>query len=192
MTPATKTKSVSEAPRFLQRYQQEIVPAIMKQYHYANQMAVPRLTKIVINMGCGEAAHDAKVLEEAQQDLSLITGQKPLVNRAKKAVSNFKIKENDPIGCKTTLRRHRMYEFLDRLISTALPRIRDFRGLSGKGFDQGGNYSFGISEQTIFPELELDKVHYTLGMDITIVTTANTPEEARSLLEGFGFPFTKG
>lgn len=191
MVTRTSTGKETAAPRMLQHYQQEIVPALMKRFGYTNRLAVPRLTKIVINMGCGEAAHDAKVLEEAQRDLGLISGQRPVVTRSNKAVSNFKIRENDPVGCKVTLRRQRMYEFLDRLISAALPRIRDFRGLSTKAFDQGGNYSFGIQEQTIFPELHLDDVQYVLGMDVVIVTTAGTPEEARALLEGFRLPFAK-
>lgn len=191
MAKAATTKAqAAPVPRLLERYQQ-FTPELMRQYGYTNRLAAPRLVKIVVNMGCGEAAHDGKVLEEAQQDLALITGQRPLVTRAKVAVSNFKIREHDPVGCKVTLRRRRMYEFLDRLISTALPRIRDFRGLSVKGFDQGGNYSFGIQEQAIFPELQPDDVHYTLGMDITLVTTAETPEQARTLLTLFGIPFQK-
>ena len=175
----------------LERYEQHLAPELMKRFGRANRLAVPRLVKIVLNVGCGEAAHDAKALEEAQRDLGLICGQRPAVTRAKKAVSNFKIKEGDPVGCKATLRRRRMYEFLDRLVSAALPRIRDFRGLSAKGFDEGGNYSFGIREQSIFPELRLDEMHYTFGMDVVMVTTARTREEAKALLEGFGFPFEK-
>jgi len=179
------------APRLAQCYAQEIAPALMKRLGQTNRLAVPRLLKIVVNMGCGEAAHDAKVLEEAQRNLGLITGQRPAVTRAKQAISNFKIKQGDPVGCKVTLRRRRMYEFLDRLISVALPRIRDFRGLSVKGFDQGGNYSFGIQDQTIFPELHLDEVHHPLGLDIAMVTTARTPEEARILLQAFRLPFER-
>ncbi|MBI4323508.1 MAG: 50S ribosomal protein L5 [Candidatus Omnitrophica bacterium] len=163
----------------------------MKQFGYTNRLAVPRVVKIVINMGCGEAAHDAKVLEEAQRDLARITGQRPVVTRAKKAVSGFKIQEGDAVGCKVTLRRQRMYEFLERLICAALPRIRDFRGVSAKAFDGRGGYSFGVREQTIFPELHLDEVHYALGMDIVLVTNAKTPQETRALLEGFGMPFEK-
>ena len=181
----------SATPRFRERYEQTLAPALMTQFGYTNRLAVPRLDKIVLNMGCGEAAHDAKVLEEAQRHLGLITGQRPVVTRAKKAVSNFRLKEGDPVGCKVTLRRQRMYEFLDRLISAALPRIRDFRGLPAKSFDRGGNYSFGLREQAIFPELPPDDIHYTLGMDVTIATTAKTPQEARALLEGFGMPFEK-
>ena len=174
-----------------ERYRAVIAPGLAKQFGYKNLMAVPRLEKVVLNMGCGEAAHDAKVLEAAQTELGLIAGQRPVVTRAKKAISNFKIRENDPIGCKVTLRRARMYEFLEKLVNVALPRIRDFRGLSPQGFDQGGNYSFGLQEQTIFPEVILDKTPYPLGMDITLVTTAATREEAFALLKGFGFPFAK-
>ena len=184
-----KTASNGHTPRMQERYKKDIAPALAKQFDHKNAMAVARLEKIVVNMGCGEAAHDAKILEAAQRDLGLITGQRPMVTRAKKAVSNFKIRENDPVGCKVTLRRARMYEFLDRLISTALPRIRDFRGLSPKGFDEGGNYSFGLKEQTIFPEIQLEQAQHTLGMDIVFVTTAATKEEAYALLKGFGFPF---
>jgi len=178
-------------PRLAERYRKELAPALMKQFGYTNRLAVPRLVKIVLNIGCGEAVQDAKVLEEAQRDLALITGQRSVVTRAKKAIAGFKIKEGDPVGCKVTLRRQRMYEFLDRLVSAALPRIRDFRGLPAKAFDHGGNYSLGVKEQTIFPELHLDEVRYPLGMDITIVTTAKTPQQARALLEGFGIPFEK-
>lgn len=179
-------------PRLLERYHKELVPALMKRFGYTNRLAVPRLVKVVLNIGCGEAAHDAKVLEEAQRDLALITGQRPVVTRAKKAIAGFKIQEGDPVGCKVTLRRQRMYEFLDRLISVALPRIRDFRGLPARSFGQGGSYSLGIREQTVFPELHLDEVHYPLGMDVVIVTTAKIPQEARVLLEGLGLPFEKG
>jgi large subunit ribosomal protein L5 len=174
-----------------ERYRTAIVPAMAKKFGYKNPMAVPRLQKVVVNMGCGEAAHDAKVLEAAQMELGLISGQRPVMTRAKKAISNFKIRENDPVGCKVTLRRARMYEFLEKLVNVALPRIRDFRGLSPQGFDQGGNYSFGLQEQTIFPEVTVDKTPYPLGMDITLVTTATTRDEAFDLLTGFGFPFAK-
>lgn len=182
---------MGSAPRLRQHYEQTVVPALMKRFGYPNPLAVPRVEKIVLNMGCGEAAHDAKVLEEAQRHVALIAGQRPVVTRAKKAVSNFKIKEGDPVGCKVTLRRQRMYEFLDRLVSVALPRIRDFRGLPATSFDRSGNYSFGIREQIIFPELHPDDIHYPLGMDVTLATTAKTPQEARALLEGFGVPFEK-
>jgi large subunit ribosomal protein L5 len=190
MGVATRQSS-SQVPALAQRYIKEIVPALSKRFGYSNRLEVPRLVKIVINVGCGEAAHEAKVLEEAQRDLALIAGQRPIITRAKQAISNFKIKEGDPVGCKVTLRRHRMHEFLERLIVMVLPRVRDFRGLSLRGFDQGGNYSFGVQDKTIFPELRLDDVHYTLGMDVTLVTTANISEQARALLEADGLPFEK-
>ncbi len=173
----------------LERYRKEILPALQKQFGHRNAMAAARLQKIVLNIGCGEAAHDAKILEAVQQSLSLIAGQRPLVTRAKKAISNFKIKESDPVGCKVTLRRARMYEFLDRLISASLPRIRDFRGLNPNGFDQGGNYSFGLQELTLFPEVASDQLPASMGMDIVVVTTASSRDEAFALLKGFGFPF---
>ncbi|MBI3083153.1 MAG: 50S ribosomal protein L5 [Candidatus Omnitrophica bacterium] len=176
-------------PRMLERYRKEIARELAKQFKHQNLMAAARLEKIVLNIGCGEAAHDAKVLEAVQRDLALIAGQRPLVTRAKRAISNFKIREGDPVGCKVTLRRARMYEFLDRLVSVALPRIRDFRGLDPRGFDQGGNFAFGISEHTMFPEIQIDKVQYPLGMDIVVVTSARTREEAHALLKAFGFPF---
>ncbi|MBI2495350.1 MAG: 50S ribosomal protein L5 [Candidatus Omnitrophica bacterium] len=178
-------------PRMLDRYRKEIARELAKQFKHQNLMAAARLEKIVLNIGCGEAAHDAKVLEAVQRDLALIAGQRPLVTRAKRAISNFKIREGDPVGCKVTLRRARMYEFLDRLVSIALPRIRDFRGLDQRGFDQGGNFAFGISEHTIFPEIQVDKVQYPLGMDIVVVTNARTREEAHALLKAFGFPFAE-
>jgi len=178
-------------PRLLDRYRKDIAPALAKQFHHRNLLAVARLEKVVLNIGCGEAAHDAKVLEGAQRDLALIAGQRPVVTRAKKAISNFKIRENDPVGCKVTLRRRRMYEFLEKLINVALPRIRDFRGLKPQGVDEGGNYSFGLQEQTIFPEVQIDKVQYPLGMDIVLVTRATTRDEAFALLKGLGFPFAK-
>lgn len=190
MSAPRKTSAATKAaPRMQALYRNELGPALLKQFGYANQFAGPHLIKIVLNIGCGEAAHDAKVLEAAQRDLGLIAGQRPLVTRAKKAISNFKIREADPVGCKVTLRRARMYEFLDRLVSIALPRIRDFRGLSPKGFDQHGNYSFGISDYTMFPEVQLEKVQYPLGMDIVLVTSAKSRDEAFALLKGFGFPF---
>ena len=192
MTATTKAASKAPAarvPEFLKRYRSEIMPALQKEFKHGNPMSVAHLSKIVLNMGCGEAAHDAKVLEQAQRDLGLISGQKPAITRTRKAISNFKIRENDPVGCKVTLRRARMYEFFERLISAALPRIRDFRGFSPNGFDEGGNYSFGLEEQTIFPEIPVDKTPHILGMDIAIVTTAKTRDEAYALLKGFGFPF---
>jgi len=188
---ASSSAALSALPRFRDRYQREIVPELMKRFGITNPMAAPKLVKIVLNMGCGEAAHDAKVLEQAQRDLALITGQKPMVTRAKKAVSNFKIKEGDAVGCKVTLRRARMYEFFERFVTVALPRIRDFRGLKPSGFDEQGNYSCGIKDQSIFPELDADKSQYTLGMDVAFVTTATSPEIARAMLEKFGIPFEK-
>ena len=191
MTPMSQTTATRSrpAPRLLERYRKELAPALAKQFHHRNVMAAARLEKIVVNMGCGEAAHDAKVLEAAQRDLALVTGQRPMVTRAKRAISNFKIKEQDPVGCKVTLRRARMYEFLDRLVHAALPRIRDFRGLNPNSLDQGGNYSFGIKEHTIFPEIPPDQAPYTLGMDVVMVISAGTRDEALALLKGFGMPF---
>jgi len=186
-----KTAGLRALPRMLEHYRKEIAPALAKQFDHKNVMAVAHLEKIVLNIGCGEFAHDAKILESTQHDLGVIAGQRPVVTRAKKAISNFKIRENDPVGCKVTLRRRAMYDFLEKLISVALPRIRDFRGLSPNGFDQGGNYSFGLQEHTIFPEIQIEKVHVLMGMDIVIVTTAATREEAFALLKGFGFPFAK-
>ena len=186
---AKKQPANGHVPRLLERYRKELAPELAKQFKHSNAMAAARLEKIVVNVGCGEAAHDAKLLEAVQKDLGLITGQKPLVTRAKKAISNFKLRERDPVGCKVTLRRARMYEFLDRLVSTALPRIRDFRGLNPAGFDEGGNYSFGIKEHTIFPEIQVDQAPYPLGMDIALITTAQSRDEAYALLKGFGMPF---
>jgi len=188
---AQATAANAKLPRLAEHYAERVVPELMKEFGSTNRLAVPRLVKIVVNVGCGEAAHDAKLLEEVQRDLALITGQRPVITRAKKAVSNFKIRERDPVGCKVTLRKRRMYEFLDRLVSIVLPRIRDFRGLSVKGFDGGGNYNFGIADHTIFPELRLDDVHYTVGMDLALVTTGSTPRQTRSLLAALGMPFER-
>ena len=185
----TTAKSNHHVPRLLERYRKEIAPALAKQFRHTNLMAVARLEKVVLNIGCGEAAHDAKLLEALQKDLALIAGQRPAITRAKKAISNFKIKEEDPVGLKVTLRRARMYEFVDRLVHAALPRIRDFRGLSPRGLDQGGNYSFGIKEHTIFPEIRPDQSPYPTGLDVVVVTNAATQDEALALLKGFGFPF---
>ena len=176
-------------PSLLARYRHELAPALAKQFGHKNSLAAARLEKIVVNMGCGEAAHDAKFLEAAQKDLALITGQRPLVTRAKKAISNFKIRAEDPVGCKVTLRRARMYEFLERLVNVSIPRIRDFRGLNPHGFDEHGNYSFGVREHAIFPEIQPDQSPHSLGMDIVLVTRARTREEAMTLLKGFGLPF---
>lgn len=178
-------------PRLLERYRKEIMPEMVKRFGYKNGMQVPRLKKVVINVGLGEATQDIKFLEATQSELGMITGQKPVVTRAKKAIANFKIRRGSPIGCKVTLRRAMMYEFLDRLIAVAIPRIRDFRGLQPDSFDNNGNYSFGLSEQLIFPEVDVDKVVKSHGMDITIVTTAKTREEAYELLRLVGMPFSK-
>lgn len=190
-TAAKSSSQAAAAPRLLQRYRDEIVPSMMKQFGYTNALEVPRLDKIVVNMGVGEAAREAKILDEALMALTLITGQKPAPTRAKKAVSNFHIRENDVVGCRVTLRRHRMYEFFDRLVNVALPRIRDFRGTPAQSFDQQGNYTLGVREQGIFPELEFDKIQHVLGMDVTFVTTARSVEGSRALLTQLGMPFTK-
>ena len=176
-------------PRLQEFYKEKIVPAMMQEFSYKNQMQVPIISKVVVNMGVGEAITDIKILEKASEELALITGQKPAIRRAKKAVSNFKIKEGNPIGCKVTLQGKIMYEFLDRLINVAMPRIRDFRGLKANSFDGAGNYSFGIVEQAIFPEIEADRVTRIQGLDITIVTTTEKDEEAKGLLKKFGIPF---
>ena len=172
-------------------YKDEIVDAMTKKFGYKNIMEVPKLDKIVINMGVGEAKDNAKVLESAVKDMETITGQKAVLTRAKNSVANFKIREGMPIGCKTTLRGEKMYEFLDRLVNLALPRVRDFRGVNPNAFDGRGNYALGIKEQIIFPEIEYDKVDKARGMDITIVTTATTDEEGRDMLKMMGMPFEK-
>ena len=177
--------------RLKEQYQSEIVEALTKKFGYKNVMEVPKLDKIVINMGVGEAKENAKALETAIKDMEIITGQKAVVTRAKKYVANFKIREGMPIGCKVTLRGDRMYEFADRLINLALPRVRDFRGVNPNAFDGRGNYALGIKEQLIFPEIEYDKVDKVRGMDIIFVTTAKTDEEARELLAQFNMPFAK-
>jgi large subunit ribosomal protein L5 len=174
--------------RLEEHYRKQVVPELMKKFGYTNPMQVPRLTKITLNMGVGEAMADKKVIENAASDMEKISGQKPLVTRARKSIANFKVRENWPIGCKVTLRRARMYEFLDRFVSIAIPRIRDFRGLSPRSFDGRGNYSMGIKEQIIFPEIDFDKIDAIRGMDITITTTAKTDEEAKALLLAFKFP----
>ena len=177
--------------RLREYYEKEIVEAMTKKFSYKNVMAVPKLEKIVINMGVGEAKDNAKVLDGAVKDLTIISGQKPLVTKAKKSVAAFKLRQGMPIGCKVTLRGERMYEFADRLINIALPRVRDFRGVKANSFDGRGNYTMGIKEQLIFPEIEYDKVDKIRGMDIVFVTTANTDEEGRELLRLFGMPFEK-
>ena len=177
--------------RLKDMYKDEIVDAMIKKFGYKNIMEVPKLDKIVINMGVGEAKENAKVLDSAVKDLETITGQKVVLTRAKNSVANFKIREGMPIGCKTTLRGEKMYDFMDRLVNLALPRVRDFRGVSADSFDGRGNYALGVKEQLIFPEIEYDKVEKVRGMDVIVVTTAKTDEEARKLLRLFGMPFAK-
>ncbi|MBM4170281.1 MAG: 50S ribosomal protein L5 [Ignavibacteria bacterium] len=188
-----KEKVVEEKipARLKQRYVKEIVPKLKEQFNYSSTMEVPKLDKIVVNMGVGAAVQDSKILEEAVKDLETITGQKSSVRQARKSISNFKLREGMKIGAKVTLRNERMYEFLDRFISIALPRVRDFRGVSDKSFDGRGNYTLGIKEQIIFPEINVDKVTKILGMDITFVTTAKSDKEAYELLNAFGMPFRK-
>ena len=176
-------------PRLREMYENQIVPAMTTEFSYTNGFEVPRLDKIVINMGVGEASQDKKKMDGAVADLTLISGQKPIVTRAKKSIAGFKLREGMPIGVKVTLRRDRMFEFLDRLVNIALPRVRDFRGLNPKSFDGRGNYSMGVKEQIVFPELDYDKVDSVRGMDIIVVTTAKTDDEARELLKRFQFPF---
>ena len=177
--------------RLRETYQTEIMDAMVKKFGYKNKMEVPKLEKVVINMGVGEAKENAKILESAASDLEKISGQKPVLTKAKKSVANFKLREGMSIGCKVTLRGERMYEFVDRLINLSLPRVRDFRGVNPNAFDGRGNYALGIKEQLIFPEIEYDKVDKVRGMDIIFVTTAKTDEEARELLSQFNMPFTK-
>ena len=182
----TETNTV---PRMKARYREEIVPALREQFSYGNVMQVPSLTKIVVNMGVGEAARDSKLIEGAVKDLTAITGQKPQVTRARKSIAQFKLREGMPIGAHVTLRGDRMWEFLDRLLALALPRIRDFRGLSDRQFDGRGNYTFGLTEQVMFHEINQDKIDRSRGMDITVVTTATNDDEGRALLKRLGFPF---
>ncbi len=177
--------------RLRERYVKEIVPNMQKKFNYKSVMQVPKLDKIVINIGCGDATHNSKLLDAACNDLLQITGQKPVVTKAKKSIAGFKIREGQAIGCKVTLRGERLYNFLDKLISVSLPRVRDFRGLSPKAYDGRGNYTIGIKEQLVFPEIEFDDVVKVRGMDIVLVTTANTNEEAHALLEELGIPFRK-
>ena len=171
------------------KYQEEVVPALQKQFNYRNVMMVPRLDKIVVNVGLGEAVQNAKALDAAVGDIATITGQRPVVTRARKSISTFKIRTGMPIGCKVTLRGERMWDFLEKLIYVALPRVRDFRGVSPKAFDGRGNYALGLKEQLIFPEIDYDKIDKIRGMDVIIVTTAKTDEEAKALLKGLGMPF---
>jgi len=177
------------AARLHEQYETVIKKALQERFNYANPMEVPKLTKIVINMGVGEAAQDSKKIEGAVADLTAISGQKPVVTKARKSIATYKLREKQPIGCKVTLRRDRMYEFLDRLVNVALPRVRDFRGLSSKSFDGQGNFALGLKEQMVFPEINYDRVDKVRGMDIVIVTTAKTGEEAKALLQAFDMPF---
>ena len=186
MTTATTEKAM---PRLKTRYRQEILPALQREFEIGNVMQVPGLTKIVVNMGVGEAARDSKLIEGAVRDLAAITGQKPQVTRARKSIAQFKLREGMPIGAHVTLRGDRMWEFLDRLLALALPRIRDFRGLSPKQFDGTGNYTFGLTEQVMFHEINQDRIDRVRGMDITVVTTAKNDDEGRALLRALGFPF---
>ncbi|MDQ3423826.1 MAG: 50S ribosomal protein L5 [Actinomycetota bacterium] len=188
-TAAPPTEPTRAVPRFKTRYQQEILPALREEFHYRNVMQVPGLAKIVVNMGVGEAARDSKLIDGAVRDLTLITAQKPSVTRARKSIAQFKLREGMPIGAHVTLRGNRMWEFLDRLLTLALPRIRDFRGLSPRQFDGSGNYTFGLTEQVMFHEVDPDRVDRQRGMDITVVTTATSDEEGRALLKHLGFPF---
>lgn len=189
-TSAVKKES-AYTPRLQAVYEKDIKAGLQKQFNYQNPMQVPKLDKIVINMGVGEVVNDSKTINHAVSDLSLITGRKPLVTRSKKSIAGFKLRENLPLGCKVTLRKQAMYEFLDRLINTALPRVRDFRGVNPKSFDGRGNYALGLKEQIVFPEVNYDKIDQVRGMDIIIVTTAKTDEEAKALLAGFNMPFIK-
>ena len=190
MTKEAKNTKGSE-PRLQKMYAQTVIPGLQKQFSYKNVMEVPRLEKIVINMGLGEAVDDSKVIEAATQELALISGQKPVVTKSRKSIAGFKLRENLAIGAKVTLRKQRMYEFLDRLITVAMPRIRDFRGVPNKSFDGRGNYTLGLKEQIVFAEINYDKVDKIRGMDISFITTAKTDEEAKALLAGFQFPFIK-
>ena len=189
MSTATETATETTAPRLKTRYREEVMPGLREQFEYANVMQIPGLVKIVVNMGVGEAARDSKLIEGAIKDLTLITGQKPQVTKARKSIAQFKLREGMPIGCHVTLRGDRMWEFLDRLLSTALPRIRDFRGLNPGQFDGNGNYTFGLNEQSMFHEIDQDAIDRVRGMDITVVTTAKTNDEGRALLKALGFPY---
>jgi large subunit ribosomal protein L5 len=189
MTTTETTTDATVKPRLKLRYRVEIVPALREQFGYANVMQVPTVTKVVVNMGVGDAARDSKLIEGAVKDLASITGQKPAITKARKSIAQFKLREGMPIGAHTTLRNDRMWEFLDRLLSVALPRIRDFRGLSPRQFDGNGNYTFGLNEQSMFHEIDQDAIDRVRGMDITVVTTAKTDDEGRALLKALGFPF---
>jgi large subunit ribosomal protein L5 len=189
--PSARSRSAAVTPRLKKRYHEEIVPALRSEFEIANVMEVPGLVKIVVNMGVGEAARDSKLIEGAIRDLTVITGQKPLVTKARKSIAQFKLREGMPIGAHATLRGDRMWEFLDRLLSLALPRIRDFRGLSPRQFDGNGNYTFGLTEQVMFHEIDQDKIDRSRGMDITVVTTATNDDQGRALLKQLGFPFAE-
>jgi large subunit ribosomal protein L5 len=186
---ATEATAAKVPPRLKTRYREEIVPALREQFEFANVMQVPGVVKVVVNMGVGDAARDAKLIDGAVRDLATITGQKPAVTQARKSIAQFKLREGMPIGCHVTMRGDRMWEFLDRLLSLALPRIRDFRGLSPKQFDGRGNYTFGLTEQVMFHEINQDRIDRSRGMDITVVTTATNDDEGRALLKHLGFPF---
>jgi large subunit ribosomal protein L5 len=187
--PVEKEAAPTQPPRLKVHYEQNVVPALMKQFGYKTKMQVPRIAKITLNMGVGEAVADKKVLENATADMQKIAGQKPVVTKSRKSIAGFKIRNDYPIGTMVTLRARRMYEFLDRLVTIALPRVRDFRGVSGRAFDGRGNYNMGVKEQIIFPEIEYDKIDVLRGMNISITTTAKSDEEARALLSAFKFPF---
>lgn len=189
--PKGGAKDGAYTPRLQELYEREVRAALQKQFGYKNAMQVPKLEKIVINMGVGETVADSKIIQNAVADMTAIAGQKPVTTKSKKAIAGFKLRENLPIGCKVTLRKQRMYEFLDRLVNTALPRVRDFRGVSHKSFDGRGNYALGLKEQLVFPEINYDKVDAVRGMDIVICTSAKNDEEAKALLAGFNMPFIK-
>jgi large subunit ribosomal protein L5 len=182
-------KKTASGPRMKQRFDDQIVKAMTEKFGYKNRMEVPKIDKITLNMGVGEASQDKKKVQNAAEEMALIAGQKPVITKAKKSIAQFKLREGMPIGAKVTLRRERMYEFLDRLVTIAMPRIRDFRGLNPKSFDGRGNYSMGLKEQIVFPEISYDKIEQVRGMDVIVTTTAKTDEEARELLKLFGFPF---
>lgn len=186
MSETTETKTT---PRFKTKYHETVAPALQEEFGFTNVMQLPRITKVVVNMGLGEAAKDSKLVDSAIKDLTAITGQKPVVNRAKKSIAQFKLREGMPIGAHVTMRGDRMWEFLDRLVTLALPRIRDFRGLSDRHFDGNGNYTFGLTEQSMFHEIDQDRIDRVRGMDITVVTSAKTDDEGRALLKALGFPF---
>lgn len=191
MAKTSAAKKEGYTPRLQTEYESKVRDALQKQFNYKNPMQVPKIEKIVINMGVGETVNDSKIINAAVTDLTSIAGQKPVVTKAKKAIATFKLRENLAIGCKVTLRKQRMYEFLDRLINTALPRVRDFRGVNPKSFDGRGNYALGLKEQLVFPEINYDKIDQVRGMDIIIVTSAQTDDEARALLTAFNMPFIK-